>query len=467
LVLGLRKEDLLDLTIDKVAFGGNGVARRDGFVIFVRGGLPGDKVSARIVKKKKSYAEAIISEILMPSPDRIEAPCPYFSQCGGCKWQNALYARQLRYKKDHVSEALAHIASLPPTVIRDTVPSESEFAYRNKMEFSFSTRPWLPPEHFTKGTRAEGFALGLHVPGTFDKVLDMEACLLQPETGNRIMRAVKEFARKSGLPAYGIRSHEGFWRFLTIRHSSFLDKWMVNVITSEENPKIMEGLAGRLLEEFENLETVVNNVSRRKASIAVGEREIVIRGQGTITDRLGQFQFRISANSFFQTNSRTAVKLYEKVAEFAELKGAERVLDLYSGTGTIPIFLSSFTRGEVLGIEINGGAVQDAERNCRLNGIDNCRFIIGDVRETLATSGFRPDVLIIDPPRNGMHKDVLAGAIELGAERIVYVSCNPATLARDLETMAGKYEIVEVQPFDMFPHTYHVEAVAKLVRSDL
>lgn len=458
------KGQFVELTVENVAFGGNGVARKDGFVFFVKGGLPGDKVTARIFKKKKSYAETAIWEILEPSPDRIPAPCPYFGRCGGCKWQHALYSRQLAYKKSHVAEALAHIASLPMAIVRETIPSESEYGYRNKMEFSFSTRPWLPPEEFAKGSKDEGFALGLHVPGTFDKVLDIEACLLQPEAGNRILRTLKRYAATSGLPAYGIRSHQGFWRFLAVRHSSFLDEWMVNIITSVENRETMEALSKELLEECTGIGTIVNNISQRKASIAVGEREVVLQGNGAITDRLGEFRFMISANSFFQTNSRTAVKLYEKVAEYAELKGNERVLDLYSGTGTIPIFLSSRTGAEVLGMEINPTAVRDAEKNCRLNEISNCRFVIGDIRETLATSRFKPDVLVIDPPRDGMHKDALAAVLKLAAERIVYVSCNPSTLARDLKIMSEEYEILEVQPVDMFPHTYHVEAVVKLVR---
>jgi 23S rRNA (uracil1939-C5)-methyltransferase len=462
--MGFNKDRLIELTIENVAFGGNGVARKDGFVFFVKGGLPGDRVMATIFKQKKSYAEAAVSEILEPSPDRTQAPCPYFGRCGGCKWQHARYSRQLEYKKGHVTEALAHIASLPLTVVRETIPSENEYGYRNKMEFSFSTRPWLPPEEFAKGSKEEGFALGLHVPGTFDKVMDIEACMLQPETGNRILRSLKRFAKNSGLPPYGIRSHEGFWRFLAVRHSGFLDEWMVNVITSSENRKTMEAMAKVLLDECTGIGTVVNNISQRKASIAVGERELVVRGNGTITDRLGQFQFVISPNSFFQTNSRTAVKLYEKVEEYAELTGNERVLDLYSGTGTIPIFLSSRTGAEVLGMEINAVAVQDAEKNCKLNEIANCRFVIGDIRETLAVSKFKPDVLIIDPPRDGMHKDALAAAMKLEAERIVYVSCNPSTLARDLKSMSENYEILEVQPFDMFPHTYHVEAVAKLIK---
>ncbi|RJR36995.1 MAG: 23S rRNA (uracil(1939)-C(5))-methyltransferase RlmD [Desulfobacteraceae bacterium] len=457
------KGTLIELSVENVAFGGNGVARRDGFVFFVKGGLPGDRVLARILKKKKTYAETAISEILEPSTDRIDPPCPYFGRCGGCKLQHASYTRQLQYKKTHVAEAMAHIALLPHTVVRETVPSWSEYGYRNKMEFSFSTRPWLPLEEFVKGSKEEGFALGLHVPGSFDKVLDIDACLLQPEMGNRILRTVKRFAQSSGLPAYGIRSHEGFWRFLAVRHSGFLDEWMVNVITSTENRPVMESLARMLLGECAAIGTIVNNISQRKASIAVGEREIVLHGKGTITDRLGEFQFLVSANSFFQTNSRTALKLYEKVAEYADLKGNERVLDLYSGTGTIPIFLSR-AAGEVLGMEINAIAVQDAEKNCRLNEISNCRFVIGDIRETLAGSKYKPDVLVIDPPRDGMHKDVLAAVLRLQSERVVYVSCNPSTLARDLRIMTEEYEILEVQPFDMFPHTYHVESVVKLVR---
>lgn len=462
----VKKEETVEVTIEKMAFGGEGVARSDGLVVFVRGGLPGDRVRAGILKKKKAFAEAKVLEILSPSSHRIDAPCPYFPHCGGCKWQHALYARQLEYKRDHVVDGLTRIGTLPDTPVRETIPSERAYGYRNKMEFSFSTRRWLLPGEFEAGQDGEGLALGLHAPGTFNKVLDIDACLLQSEEGNEILREVKTFARESGLPAYGLKSHEGFWRFLTLRHSEHRDEWMVNVITGEENRDLMERLSRRLTGRFDRIRTFVHSVSARKAAIAVGEREATLYGDGVIEDKLGPFAFRISANSFFQTNSLTAEKLYSKVMEYAELKGSETVLDLYSGTGTIPIFISGQTSGEIIGMEINGAAVQDAEMNCRANRITNVRFIVGDIRETLTTLRSKPDVVIIDPPRAGMHKDALSQVLELGAERLVYVSCNPPTLARDLSVLAERYEVVEVQPVDMFPHTYHIEAVAKLARKE-
>lgn len=454
----------VELVIERVAFGGNGVARAEGFVFFVKGGLPGDRVRASILKRKKAYAEARIIEILDPSPHRVEAPCPYFPHCGGCKWQHAAYERQLEYKKDHVIDALTRIGSLPAALVRDTIPSEKIYAYRNKMEFSFSTSRWLLPGEFEAGGDGEGLALGLHVPGTFNKVIEIDACLLHPEQGNRILRKVKAFARESGLPAYGLKSHDGFWRFLTTRYSNHFDEWMVNLFTKEEDLATMRDLARDLFQEFGNIRTVINSITTRKAAVAVGEREVLLGGEGRIEDSLGPFLFRISADSFFQTNSLTAERLYSKVAEYAELKGSETVLDLYSGTGTIPIFLSGLTTGDIQGIEINHSAVRDAEVNCRVNGITNCRFITGDIRDCLTASSLKPDVLIIDPPRSGMHKDALARVMELGAKRIVYVSCNPPTLARDLSYLSEGYEVLEVQPVDMFPHTYHVEAVTKLVK---
>jgi len=475
-----RKGEILDLTIDRVAFGGQGIAHADGLVIFVKGAIPGDKVNALIYKKKKAYAEARIQELLVPSPDRIKAPCPYFGICGGCQWQHVKYERQLEYKKEHVEEALSHIGSLSGVKVHVPIPSNKPFAYRNKMEFSFSDRIWLPSPpvlpstpatetsdshpSLLKGGRGD-FALGLHVPGMFDKIIDVDACLLQHERGNEILSEVKRFARESGLPPYGVKSHEGFWRFLTLRHSGYFDEWMVNLVTSEMRSEAVLPLVHRLTTRFPNVKTVVNNITARRASIAVGEKEVVLSGAGTIQDRIGPSSFHISANSFFQTNSLGAEKLYGKVVEFAELKVSETVLDLYSGTGTIPIFLAGSAR-RVIGMEIAESAVLDARRNCQENGIENCEFILGDIRENLSLLRVQPEVMIIDPPRTGMHQDVLSGVLKIGAERIVYVSCNPATLARDLGQMQEQYHVTEIQPVDMFPHTYHVEAVAKLERKN-
>jgi len=478
--MSTKKGDLLDLTIDRVAFGGQGIARLDGLVIFVKGAIPGDRVSALIYRKKKAFAEARIQELLAPSPDRIQAPCPYFGICGGCQWQHVRYERQIEYKRGHVEEALSHIGSLSGIEVHATIPSEKQYAYRNKMEFSFADRPWSPhppPPLLTpvirggdpyplspkegRGDLVKQFALGLHVPGTFDRIIDVDACLLQQEQGNEILREVKRFARESGLPPYGLKSHEGLWRFLTLRHSVSLDEWMVNLVTSEMRTELLLPLAQEVTALFPNVKAVVNNVSARKASIAVGEKEVILSGASAIQDTIGPYSFRISANSFFQTNSLGARRVYDKVVDYAELKGSETVLDLYSGTGTISIFLSGSAR-RVIGIEIVESAVLDARRNCQANGIENCEFMLGDVRENLPLCRIKPEVIIIDPPRAGMHQDVLSRVIEIGAERIVYVSCNPATLARDLGLMQEHYHIAEIQPVDMFPHTYHVESVAKL-----
>ena len=458
----LKKGDLVELRVDRVALGGQGIARLDGLVFFVKGAVPGDRVTALIFRKKQAYAEAKIQELLVPSPDRIEAPCPHFGICGGCQWQHLTYERQLEYKRGHVEEALSHIGSLSGIKVHDPIPSEKRFGYRNKMEFSFSDRPWLPHPPLEKGGRGD-FALGLHVPGTFDKIIDVDACLLQQERGNEILREVKRLAGESGLPPYGIKSHKGFWRFLTLRHSPYLDEWMVNLVTSEMRNEVVLPLAKRLTALFPYVKTVVNNITTRKASIAVGEKEAVLAGDGILQDRIGASFFQISANSFFQTNSLGAERLFGKVAEFADLRGRETVLDLYSGTGTIPIFLAHSAK-RVIGMEIVESAVLDATRNCHANGIENCEFLLGDIRENLALLRLQPEVMIIDPPRAGMHQDVLSRVLEIGAERIVYVSCNPATLARDLALMQEHYHVAEIQPVDMFPHTYHIECVARLTR---
>jgi len=459
----LRKGDIVELGIDKMAYGGKGIARLDGLVLFVRGAIPGDRVMARVVKKKKDYAEANITELLEPSPDRIQAPCPYSGYCGGCQWQHVKYERQLEFKKEHIKESISHIGALPEVLVHDVIPSEKRYGYRNKMEFSFSDRRWYLPHEYDEGGGKKDFGLGLHVPGTFNKVIDMEACLLQHDRGNEILREVKKYVRDCGIPVYGLKSHEGFWRYVTVRYSETCDEWMVNLITSEERREVLEPLSELLCRRMDNIKTVVNNVTARKAAVAIGEREFVLSGEGYIQDRLGPFSFFISANSFFQTNTRGAEVLYNKVVEYAELKGSEIVLDLYSGTGTIPIFLSSRAEA-VFGMEIIESAILDADRNCRENGVHNCHFFWGDIKERLSTLEIKPDLLIVDPPRAGIHKDILAGIMKLAVERMVYVSCNPTTLARDLAHMIKEYEVVEIQPVDMFPQTYHVEAVAKLAR---
>jgi len=457
----IRKSDTVELWINRMAYGGKGIAHLDGLVVFVDGAIPGDRVMARVVRKKKDYAEAKLEELLDPSPDRINAPCPYSGYCGGCTFQHLRYEKQLEYKKGHIRDSISRIGAIDNVLVHDVIPSDRIYGYRNKMEFSFSDRCWLPAEEYAKGEREGGFGLGLHMPGTFFKVMDIDACLLQHDTGNLILNEVKRYVKESGVPVYGLKSHKGLWRFLTLRYSTAFDEWLVNLVTSEEDRGAVIPLSEGLCKGFDKIKTVVNNINTRKAAVASGEREIILKGEGYIRDRIGPHTFQVSANSFFQTNSSGAGRLYEKVMEYAELEGHEVVLDLYCGTGTIPIFLSKKAK-EVIGMEIVAAAIQDAERNCISNDALNCRFILGDIRETLPDIRFKPDVLIIDPPRAGIHEDILKGIMSMAVKKVVYVSCNPATMARDIGRMSDRYLVKEIQPVDMFPHTYHIEAVAKM-----
>ena len=453
----------IEIEITDIAFGGKGLSRVDGLAVFVDQAVPGDRGIIRITKKKKNYAEAVMVDLIESSPHRRLPPCDYSGFCGGCKWQFLKYDQQLIYKRQHVVDSLEHIAQLKDVVVHPTIPSAVILGYRNKMEFTCADRRWLLPAELRRPDIDKGFALGLHVPGTFHKVIDIRACLLQPDLGNLLLSEVRNYMRSSGQPPYSLRSHSGFWRFLVLRHSVACDQWMVNIVTSEEKSETVRPLAERLMDKYPRIVSVLNNVTSRKAGVATGEFEKTLAGSSVITDKIGSFDFEISANSFFQTNTRGAEKLFETVGKHAGLTGTETVLDLYSGTGTIPILLSGYCK-EAIGIEIIESAVADAKKNCQKNGVSTCRFILGDIRKCLQNIPKRPDVLIIDPPRMGMHKDVLRQVLVFGAERIVYVSCNPATLSRDIYLMRDSYRLIEVQPVDMFPHTYHIEAVAKLAK---
>jgi len=457
----VKKGQILQLEIEKVVYGGRGLARVNGLAVFVDRTIPGDEVQARVFRKRKNHAEARVIELTRPSPFRVKAPCPYSGYCGGCTWQCLDYEKQLQFKREHVVESFEHIGRLKDVEVHPVIPSEKRFEYRNKMEFSFSDRRWLLPEELSREDVTRDFALGLHVPGTFNKVIDTKACLLVPPTGNRILDQVRSYARESGIPAYGLKSHIGFWRFLVLRHSSVHDTWMVNIVTSEEQRSWVQPLADILHREYQNVVSVVNNVNTRKAGIAVGQWEICLAGESSISDKIGEFEFEISANSFFQTNTTGAVRLYEITKAYAGLSGQETVVDLYSGTGTIPILLANDSK-KIVGIEISEGAVQDAQKNCARHGITNCHFICKDIKDGLNDLTHSPDVMVIDPPRAGMHKDVTKGVLTLAPRRIVYLSCNPTTLARDLALLNEGYRLAEIQPVDMFPQTYHIESVARL-----
>jgi 23S rRNA (uracil1939-C5)-methyltransferase len=459
----IKKGQSLEVEISNIAYGGKGLVRINGLAVFVDQAVPGDHALIRITRKKKNHAEARVLELTKQSPDRITPPCVYSGFCGGCKWQFLDYAIQLKYKRQHVRESLEHIGQLKNVPVHPTLPSPLTFGYRNKMEFTCTDRRWLTPAELQQNDIEKGFGIGLHVPGTYFKVFDTQKCLLQPDLGNDLLGDVRQFMISSGWPAYGLHSHEGFWRFLMLRHSVALDRWMVNIVTATRDHAAVQPLADVLTKKYSQVSAVIQNVTSRKAGVTTGEFEHTLAGESTLTDRIGAFRFEISANSFFQTNTAGAVKLYDTVKRYAQLDGSETVVDLYSGTGTIPIILSESAR-EIIGLEVATSAIADAERNCQINRVQNCRFIAGDIRKTLPTITKAPDVLVIDPPRAGMHKDVVKQVLALSPDRIVYVSCNPSTLARDLYLLNEAYQVREVQPVDLFPHTYHIESVARLVK---
>ena len=471
----MKRGDELEITLESFAFEGKSLARVEGMVLFVRGAMPGDRARVRLATVKKSYAEGTAVEILAPSPLRTAPRCRHFGVCGGCRWQDVSYEAQLEFKRQHVLDALERIGNFRGVAVAPTLGAVRPYYYRNKMEFSFG-RKWLTREELELRSMEESrdaaqtdWALGLHIAGRFDRVLDLDECYLQSETSVAIVNAVRRFCRARSLDYYSTVTHRGYLRNLVIRESRTTGEVMVNLVTSAERPDLVADFCGALLAEVPAVTTICNNITDRKSQVAVGDREIVCHGAGTITERIGRRTYGISANSFFQTNTDQAERLYDTARRMAALTPADVVYDCYSGIGTIALHVADAV-ARVIGIESVPAAVDDAVRNAAANGVGNCHFILGDLRETLLRSREhleewgRPTVMIIDPPRAGMHEDVIRRVLELAPERIVYVSCNPATQARDLRLLGPAYGIREVQPVDMFPHTYHIENVVALSR---
>jgi 23S rRNA (uracil1939-C5)-methyltransferase len=455
----------LQLKIKKVAYGGKGIGYYNDYLIFVNNVLPGDVIRAKIMKRKPNYAEAQLLEIVESSPMRQKADCPYFRWCGGCTWQDIAYPGQIELKREHVIECIRHIAQLDNIPVMKTLPSAEIWGYRNKMEFSFSNRRWLLPAELTNENMDRSFALGLHLAGTHNKIIDIDNCLLQSKAANDVLQLVDQYCRKNRLEPYDIRSHTGYLRFLVIRESRYDRSIMVNIVTSEDNPEQLMPLANMLSAKNANIIAVVNNIHSGKAQIALGEKEIILTGRSYLLEKLMDMYFRISANSFFQTNTRQAVQLYKMVLDFTRIKATDIVWDFYCGTGTISLFLAREAK-YVYGFEWAESAVLDARTNAAINKISNVTFITGDLLKNIGTVKHHPDIIVIDPPRSGIHPKVCNYINQSGIERIVYVSCNPATLARDIKIMKEKYTLIKIQPIDMFPHTYHIESVALLVRMD-
>ena len=459
----MRKKQQLEITIDKLAFGGKGIGHSQGKIIFVDRVIPGDRVLVRIRRVKRNYLEARVLKLLEPSPLRKKAPCEHFGSCGGCKWQNLDYAQQLSFKREQVVESLQHIGLLDSPKVAPVIPSPLQFQYRNKMEFSFTDSRWLSSEELSDPANIKDFAIGLHVPGAFDRVMQIDTCWLQDEVMNEILNFSQEYFRRSALPVFNLKTHQGLLRFLVLRKSFAYNTYMVNIVTFRAAEQELRQYTELLTQKIPGIVSVINTVNPRVAQIAFGEDERLLFGEKALKEKLGHFEFEISANSFFQTNPLQAVNLFQTVQEFVEYR-RDLIWDLYSGTGTIGLFLSEKAK-RVVGFELVDRAVQDAYRNCRKNGVSNCEFVSGDIRTNLSEIREKPDVIVCDPPRSGMHPDVVKMILQTNTQTIVYVSCNPTTMARDLKILAGEYRLVKVQPVDMFPHTYHIETVAKLERT--
>jgi len=467
--MALKKGQTLELEIESTAFKGKGVAKHNGLAVFVAGTAPGDLVEARIIKKKKKFLEAKLLQIITPSPLRIEPKCSHAKVCGGCTWQHLPYPEQLKIKEQHVRDHLQRIAHIDPDLTAPIIGCDSDFYYRNKMEYSFANRRWLTEEEIRSDEYVDdtGFSAGLHAPGRFDKILNISECHLQDPVSFEMLDFVRSWCIKHEIPAFDTFKKEGFIRHLVVRNSHHTDDLMVNIVTFRDDPDIIKNLSDALLGQFPQITTIVNNVNDQPNPTAVGRYENVIYGPGFIVDHIGSHTFKIHANAFFQTNTAQAEKLYAIAKDFTELKPGSHLFDLYCGVGTLSLFMADQAE-KITGIEIVDVAIENARFNAKENSVKNVEFVLGDMKDTfnddfMKTHG-RPDCIITDPPRSGMHPDVVDQLASLDVPRIVYVSCNPSTMARDLKILKEAYEIERVQPVDMFPQTYHIEAVAKLTR---
>lgn len=453
--VNIRKKDILELEIIDLAFGGSSVAKVDGLVVLVRGGIPGDVVKAEITKKKSNFAEAKVLQIMKESELRTKPVCSHFGLCGGCSWQDLKYEEQLKFKTKHVKDSLTRLGNFTDPPVHDALGCEKIFYYRNKMEYAFLPDP------------DKKLVLGLHPRGRYDLVFDLKECFLQSQTANQIVDFVRQFARQNDLPSYVQKNQAGLLRYLVVKEGKNTSMTMVNMVTYKGDFPDGEEFGRKLCSSFPSIKSVVRNINSKIANIALGEEEELLGGERIISERLGNFTFEISSNSFFQTNPRQAERLYQIVLKMAGLEGNEEVLDLYCGNGTISLFLSPAAE-RVIGVESVEESVQNAKRNAELNNIRNCEFICGEAKEIL--KGFETvkrifPVVVVDPPRAGLHKDVIKSLLNLAPRKIIYVSCNPTTLARDLRLFCEReYRLDMVQPVDMFPHTYHIESVAKILR---
>ncbi|MEA1880991.1 MAG: 23S rRNA (uracil(1939)-C(5))-methyltransferase RlmD [Candidatus Marinimicrobia bacterium] len=459
--ISVKKGQEYELTIESLAYGGKGVARVDDFVIFVKNAIPGQKVRALLYRKRKGFGEARPIEILSESKHAVEPRCHHFPTCGGCKVQQLDYDEQVAQKKQQIENIFRRQAGIENFEVDTVVPADQIFNYRNKMEFTFSNNRWVLPGEPEDVER--DFALGMHIPKRWDKILNIDECHIQPQLGNEILNKVQSLAKELKLKPYDQKTHNGFLRYLAMRFGQNTGDILVNLVTSYENPDLLQPMVNELIEAFPQVTTIVNNINTRKADVSYGEYELHLHGKPALEEKIGDLTFEISANSFFQTNTVMAEKLYQTALDGAELSGEEVVFDLYCGTGSISLFLAQKAQ-EVHGFEVIVSAVEDATRNAVRNGVGNVKFHIANLdnffKFGVGKNYPKPDVVVVDPPRAGMHKFMTNYLPKFKAEKIVYVSCNPTTQARDTEILSMKgYKLKRLTMVDMFPHTPHVETV--------
>ncbi|MFP4010965.1 MAG: 23S rRNA (uracil(1939)-C(5))-methyltransferase RlmD [Spirochaetaceae bacterium] len=453
--------------IEDIEYRGHGIARPGGMVLFVEDALPGEVVDARVIRKKKDYAFARVVRYHKRSEERTEPFCSHFGLCGGCRWQYLPYGKQLSYKQYFVEQTLRRIGKLSELDIRPILGCEADRYYRNKLEFSFVDGRWLTEEEIAAGVEVEDRrALGLHVRGRFDRVIDIETCYLQPDPSNRIRREVRDFTLERGYSYYDPASHEGYLRTLMIRTSLSGEVMVVVVFAGDDRPS-REELLDFIAERFPQVTSLDYIINDTRNDAIAPHTVYPYAGRGYIREICGPNTLKIHPKSFYQTNPRQAVRLYEVVSELADLTGHETVYDLYCGIGSIALYLAG-RAGRVIGVDNVAEAVENARENALHNGYNNCEFFTGNIRDVL-TEGFiashpAPDLVVLDPPRAGLHPEVVEALVALAAPHIVYVSCNPATQARDLTRLSDAYRVEAVQPVDMFPQTFHIETVVDLTR---
>lgn len=459
---------LPNIPIHGIADRGKGVGRtEEGMAVFVDGAVPGDVVDVFVQKKKGGFAEGRVENIVTPSPERVEAFCAHFEICGGCKWQNLDYSAQLRHKQQVVEDALIRIGKLDIGEFLPILGAPETVFYRNKLEFGFSNKRWILEGEFGDKEMlevADLAGLGFHKAGFFDKIIDIQKCWLQAEPSNLLRNTCRQIALDQELAFYDPRKHQGFLRNLMVRLTT-TGELMLLVSFAQHRPEAIQAYLDAILAVFPDITTLVYCVNTKMNDSMFDLEMHTYHGKGFVVEKLGDLSFKIGPKSFFQTNSLQGKRLYDIAADFAGLTGHENVYDLYTGTGSIALFLARYCQS-VVGIEEIPEAIEDAQENMRMNGINNATFYAGDVKNVLSPEFVekhgRPDVLITDPPRAGMHPKAVEFLLELAPPRIVYVSCNPATQARDLQALSEKYRVVKVQPVDMFPHTHHIENVALL-----